>query len=53
MLQIKRLAHATLTTPDIERQLEYYIEVLGLWGYRTEQKARCACDPYRLGSHCA
>jgi catechol 2,3-dioxygenase-like lactoylglutathione lyase family enzyme len=30
MLQVKRLAHATLTTPDLERQIEYYVDVLGL-----------------------
>lgn len=30
MLQVKRLAHATLTTPDIEQQIEYYGGVLGL-----------------------
>ena len=30
VLQVKRLAHATLTTPDIEKQIEYYSEVLGL-----------------------
>jgi len=27
---VKRLAHATLTTPDLERQIDYYTEVLGL-----------------------
>lgn len=30
MLAVKRLAHVTLTTPDIERQVEYYTRVLGL-----------------------
>jgi catechol-2,3-dioxygenase len=30
MIQVKRLAHATLTTPDIEPQIAYYVEVLGL-----------------------
>lgn len=30
MLQVKRLGHVTLKTPDIERQVEYYIRVLGL-----------------------
>lgn len=29
-LQVRRLAHATLTTPDIAKQVEYYSEVLGL-----------------------
>jgi catechol 2,3-dioxygenase-like lactoylglutathione lyase family enzyme len=40
MLQVKRLAHATLTTPDIEKQVEYYSEVLGLFAIeRTEKRA--------------
>ena len=24
MMQVKRIGHATLTTPDLERQLDYY-----------------------------
>src|SRR5262249_12754181 len=30
MLQVKRIGHATLTTPDLERQLDYYTRVVGL-----------------------
>src|SRR5258708_3071817 len=30
MLQVKRIGHATLTTPDLERQLDYYTRVIGL-----------------------
>src|SRR4029079_14943471 len=30
MLQVKRIGHATLTTPDLERQLDYYTRGLGL-----------------------
>jgi len=30
MIQIKRLGHATLTTPDLDGQIDYYSEVLGL-----------------------
>jgi catechol 2,3-dioxygenase-like lactoylglutathione lyase family enzyme len=30
MIQIKRLGHATFTTPDLEGQIDYYSEVLGL-----------------------
>jgi catechol 2,3-dioxygenase-like lactoylglutathione lyase family enzyme len=30
MLAVKRLGYVTLTTPDIERQVEYYVRVLGL-----------------------
>ena len=30
MLQVKRIGHATLTTLDLERQLDYYTRVVGL-----------------------
>jgi catechol 2,3-dioxygenase-like lactoylglutathione lyase family enzyme len=30
MLQVKRIGHATLTTPDIARQLDYWTNVIGL-----------------------
>ena len=30
MISVKRLGHATLTSPDIERQIAYYTEVIGL-----------------------
>jgi catechol 2,3-dioxygenase-like lactoylglutathione lyase family enzyme len=30
MIQVRRLAHATLTTPDLDRQVDYYTEVVGL-----------------------
>ncbi len=30
MLDVKRLAHVTLTTPDLERQLDYYQAIVGL-----------------------
>jgi catechol 2,3-dioxygenase-like lactoylglutathione lyase family enzyme len=30
MVQVKRVGHLTLTTPDIERQLDYYTRILGL-----------------------
>ena len=30
MIHVKRLGHATLTTPDIDRQIAYYTEVVGL-----------------------
>ena len=30
MINVKRLGHATLTTPDIDRQVAYYTEVVGL-----------------------
>ena len=30
MIDVRRLAHATLTTPDLDRQVAYYTEVIGL-----------------------
>ena len=30
MIQVRRLGHATLTTPDLGRQVAYYTEVVGL-----------------------
>ena len=30
MISVKRLGHATLTSPDIERQIAYYTDVVGL-----------------------
>ena len=30
MIQVRRVGHATLSTPDLERAIEYYNEVIGL-----------------------
>src|SRR5262245_25199200 len=30
MIDVRRLGHATLTTPDTDRQVAYYTEVVGL-----------------------
>jgi catechol 2,3-dioxygenase-like lactoylglutathione lyase family enzyme len=30
MLQIKRAGHSTLTTPDIERMIDYFTRIVGL-----------------------
>jgi len=30
MIQVCRLGHATLTTPDLDRQIAYYTQVVGL-----------------------
>ena len=30
MIEVKRLGHATLSTPDIDRMVDYYTEVVGL-----------------------
>jgi catechol-2,3-dioxygenase len=38
MIAVRRLGHATLTTPDIERQVAYYTEVVGLTLIAREDK---------------
>ena len=30
MIDVRRLGHATLTTPDLDRQVAYYTEIVGL-----------------------
>ncbi len=30
MIAVRRLGHATLTTPDVDRQVAYYTTVVGL-----------------------
>lgn len=30
MIEVRRLGHATLTTPDLDRQIAYYTEIVGL-----------------------
>ena len=30
MIKVRRLGHATLATPDLEQQVDYYSRVLGL-----------------------
>ena len=30
MIEVRRLGHATLTTPDLDRQIAYYTDVVGL-----------------------
>src|SRR4029077_2539680 len=44
VISVKRLGHATLTTPDIDRQIAYYTEVVGLsLVERTKDRAYLAC----------
>jgi len=44
VIQVRRLGHATLTTPDIERQIAYYTEVVGLSLIeRSKHRAVLAC----------
>jgi catechol-2,3-dioxygenase len=39
MIQVRRLGHATFETPDVERQAEYYAEVIGLQVRRDGKRA--------------
>ena len=44
VISVKRLGHATLTTPDIDRQIAYYTDVVGLTLVeRTKDRAFLAC----------
>ncbi|MPZ39606.1 MAG: glyoxalase, partial [Rhizobiales bacterium] len=47
MIQVKRLAHATFTTPDLEKQLDYWTRIMGL--AVVERDARRAILASRLG----
>jgi len=44
MIQVRRLGHATLSTPDLERQVGYYADILGLRVVaRDKDRAVLAC----------
>ncbi len=44
VINVRRLGHATLTTPDIDRQIAYYTEVVGLTLVeRSKDRAYLAC----------
>jgi catechol 2,3-dioxygenase-like lactoylglutathione lyase family enzyme len=44
VINVIRLGHATLTTPDIDRQIAYYTEVVGLaLVERSKDRAYLAC----------
>ena len=30
MLPVQRISHATFETPDLERQIDYFVNILGL-----------------------
>ena len=47
MIQVRRLAHATFSTPDLEKQLDYWTRVMGL--AVVERGARHAVLASRLG----
>src|SRR6185312_16897564 len=39
MIQVHRLGHATFETPDVQRQSDYYAEVMGLQAQRDGKRA--------------
>ena len=47
MLKVKRLAHATFSTPDVPRQVEYWTQVMGL--VVVDQSANQAILATKLG----
>ena len=38
MIQVRRLGHATLTTPNLEKAVSYYADILGLSVYEKTGK---------------
>ena len=40
MIRVKKIAHATYETPDLDKQVEYYTDILGLTLDRAEQGRR-------------
>jgi catechol 2,3-dioxygenase-like lactoylglutathione lyase family enzyme len=45
MIKVKRLGHATLETPDIDRQIDYYQDVVGLVLATREANRACLASP--------
>ena len=41
MIAVRRLGHATLTTPDLDRQVAYYTAVVGLTLVERDGKHKC------------
>ena len=41
MIKVKRIGHATFETPDIDRQIEYYQEIVGLVLASREENRAC------------
>ena len=46
MIDIRRAGHATFTTPDLERQVDYYSEMLGPDRHRARQGPRVPCHAH-------
>ena len=48
MIRVKKIAHAVYEMPDVDKQTEYYTEVLGLTPTEKSKDAvYLACDPLR------
>jgi catechol 2,3-dioxygenase-like lactoylglutathione lyase family enzyme len=45
MIKAKRIGHATFETPDIDRQIEYYQEIVGLVLASREENRACLASP--------
>src|SRR5271163_366950 len=45
MIKAKRIGHATFETPDLDRQVEYYQEIVGLALASREADRACLASP--------
>lgn len=45
MIQVKRIGHATFITPDIDRQIDYYTQVVGLQLYARDPNTAYLASP--------
>ncbi len=45
MIKVKRIGHATFETPDLDRQIEYYQNVIGLAVASREPNRACLASP--------
>ena len=48
MIDVLRVGHATFTTPDLERQVAYYSDVLGPWMITPDELPNPADVPFTL-----
>ena len=49
-LTARRLGHAVLSSSDLERDITYYAEVIGLFTRRQAGSVRISCDFPRIAS---
>jgi catechol 2,3-dioxygenase-like lactoylglutathione lyase family enzyme len=52
MIEVKRLAHATFSTPDLQKQLDYWTHVMGLQIVGREGKRAFLATKLGLESVC-